>query len=310
MSTVRITRQCGCKQTFTVVGGGPTGVEMAGQITELAHRSLKNNFRRIDPKSARVMLFDAGDAILANFGSKLSAKAEHSLARIGVEVHTGTRVTGMTYHDVSVEGPQGPETIRSHVKVWAAGVTASPLAAMLAEATGAGTDRAGRIQVLPDCSLPGHPEVFAIGDMMALNDLPGVAEVAMQSGIHAARTIKHRAEKGGDSKPFTYRDLGSMASIARFSAVVDFKGIRASGFIGWMMWVFVHLTFLTGFKNRFITLSKWIWAFIGNSRDERTGSVQQAFGRVVAGRVGPYDPEMTSILAGNGPTGREEHESV
>jgi NADH dehydrogenase len=297
--------------TFTVVGGGPTGVEMAGQITELAHRSLKNNFRRIDPKSARIMLFDAGDAILANFGSKLSAKAEHSLARIGVEVHTGTRVTDMTYRDVSVEGPQGAETIGSHVKVWAAGVTASPLAAMLAEATGAGTDRAGRVQVLPDCSLPGHPEVFAIGDMMALDDLPGVAEVAMQSGIHAAQTIKHRLRKSAESKPFKYRDLGSMASIARFSAVVDFKGIRVSGFIGWMMWVFVHLTFLTGFKNRFITLSKWVWAFVGNSRDERTGSVQQAFGRIVAGDVGPYDENMTKILAGESqPTEREEPQSV
>jgi NADH dehydrogenase len=301
--------------TFAVVGGGPTGVEMAGQITELAHRSLKDNFRRIDPKTARVLLFDAGPAVLATFGNKLSGKAEHSLKRIGVEVHTGVRVTGMTYRDVTVEGPDGAETIPCHVKVWAAGVTASPLAAMLAEATGAETDRAGRVAVLPDCSLPGRPEVFAIGDMMALNNLPGVAEVAMQSGIHVARTIKHRVEKGGESKPFKYRDLGSMASIARFSAVVDFKGIRVSGFLGWLMWVFVHLAFLTGFKNRFIALSKWITAFVGNSRDERTGSVQQAFGRVVAEEAGvrPGEEDMTRVLAGESrPSAveREEQHSV
>jgi NADH dehydrogenase len=226
------------------------------------------------------------------------------------------RVTGMTYRDVTVEGPDGAETIPCHVKVWAAGVTASPLAAILADQTGAKTDRAGRLEVLPDCSLPGHPEVFAIGDMMALEDLPGVAEVAMQSGIHVARTIKHRVEKGAEaaeSKPFKYRDLGSMASIARFSAVVDFKGIRVSGFIGWLMWVFVHLAFLTGFKNRFIALSKWFWAFVGNARDERTGSVQQAFGPVVAMGAGvrPGEEDMTQILAGESQqTKREEHQSV
>jgi NADH dehydrogenase len=301
--------------TFAVVGGGPTGVEMAGQITELAHRSLSKNFRRIDPKSARVLLFDAGDAVLANFGTKLSAKAERSLTRIGVEVHTGARVTAMTYRDITVEGADGEETIPCHVKVWAAGVTASPLAAMLAEATGAATDRAGRIEVLPDCSLPGHPEVFAIGDMMALDNLPGVAEVAMQSGIHAAWSIKRRVEKGEESKPFKYRDLGSMASIARFSAVVDFKGIRVSGFLGWMMWVFVHLTFLTGFKNRFIALSKWITAFIGNARDERTGSLQQAYGRVVAAGAGvhPGEEDLTKLLTGDEQPAvaeREEPQSV
>src|SRR5919109_981030 len=285
--------------TFAVVGGGPTGVEVAGQITELAHRSLKRNFRRIDPTTVRVVLFDAGDAILASFGTRLSTAAERSLKRIGVEVRTGTRVTGITYRDITVEGDDGPETMPCHVKVWAAGVTASPLAAKLAEASGAGTDRAGRIEVLHDCSLPGHPEVFAIGDMMALNKLPGVAEVAMQSGIHATATIKRRVTSGGESKPFKYRDLGSMASIARFSAVVDFKGVRASGFIGWLMWVFVHLTFLTGFKNRFIALSKWLTAFVGRSRDERTISMLQASARVIAASAGvrPGDEDMTRFVA-------------
>jgi NADH dehydrogenase len=284
--------------TFAVVGGGPTGVEVAGQITELAHRSLKGNFRRIDPRSARVLLFDAGDSILASFGTKLSATAERSLNRIGVEVRTGARVTGMTYRDITVEGADGPETIPCHLKVWAAGVKASPLATMLADATGATTDRAGRIEVLPDCSLPGHPEVFAVGDMMALNNLPGVAEVAMQSGIHAAETIKRRVKGGAESKPFAYRDLGSMASIARFSAIVDFKGIRVSGFIGWLMWVFVHLAFLTGFKNRFVALSKWVTAFIGRSRDERTISLLQASARLIAASAGvrPGEEGLTRLV--------------
>jgi NADH:ubiquinone reductase (H+-translocating) len=284
--------------TFAVVGGGPTGVEVAGQITELAHRSLKGNFRRIDPTDARVLLFDAGDAILAGFGTKLSTAAERSIERAGVEVRTGSRVIGITYRDITVEGPHGPETIPCHVKVWAAGVTASPLAAALARASGAGTDRAGRIEVLPDCSLPGYPDVFAVGDMMSLNRLPGVAEVAMQSGIHAARIIKRRATHGDGSKPFKYRDLGSMASISRFSAVVDFKGIRVSGLLGWLMWVFVHLTFLTGFKNRFVALSKWLTAFIGRSRDERTISMLQGSARVIAASAGikPGEEELTGLV--------------
>jgi NADH dehydrogenase len=286
--------------TFAIVGAGPTGVEVAGQISELARRSLKRNFRRIDPASLRILLFDAGPAVLANFETKLSHKAERSLSRIGVEIHTGSRVTGMTYRDITVEGADGPETIHCHVKVWAAGVTASPLAKMLAEAAGAETDRAGRIAVLPDCTLPGHPEVFAIGDMMALNNLPGVAEVAMQSGIHAARTIKRRVTNGGESRPFKYRDLGSMASIARFSAVVDFKGLRVSGFLGWLMWVFVHLTFLTGFKNRFTALFKWLTSFVGRSRDERTISILQASARVIAARAGvsPGEEELTELVTG------------
>jgi NADH dehydrogenase len=284
--------------TFSIVGGGPTGVEVAGQITELAHRSLKRNFRRIDPADAKVLLFDAGDAVLATFGTKLSGVAERSLRHIGVEVRTGTRVTGMTYRDLTVKGANGPETIRSHVKVWAAGVTASPLAALLAKASGAEVDRAGRIEVLPDCSVPGHPEVFAIGDMMSLNKLPGVAEVAMQSGIHAASTIKRRVKSGAESKPFKYRDLGSMASISRFSAIVDFKGVQVSGFIGWLMWVVVHLTFLTGFKNRFIAMFKWLTAFVGRARDERTISIVQASARVIAARAGvkPGEEDLTRLV--------------
>jgi NADH dehydrogenase len=272
--------------TFAVIGAGPTGVEMAGQIAELSRRSLKRNFRRIDPATARVLLFDGGDAALASFGDRLSRKAATGLERAGVEIRLKTRVTEVRPDAIVVQGPDGEERVACHTRVWAAGVAASPLAKLLAEATGAETDRAGHIKVLPDCTLPGHPEVFAVGDMMSLNELPGVAEVAMQSGIHASRTIKRRL--GGDptAKPFTYRDLGSMATISRFRAIVSFKGIELSGFAGWLMWAFVHLTFLTGFKNRWIALSKWLTAFVGSARDERTITMQQAAARVIAERAG------------------------
>lgn len=272
--------------TFAVIGAGPTGVEMAGQIAELSRRSLKQNFRRIDPASARVLLFDGGEEPLANFGDKLCAMATKEIERTGVELHMRSRVTDVKPDAIVVQGPDGEERIACHTKVWSAGVQASPLAAMLAEASGAGTDRSGHVEVLPDCTLPGHPEVFAIGDMMALNGLPGVAEVAMQSGIHAARTIKRRLKGDAATKAFAYRDLGSMATISRFRAIVSFKGIKVGGFIGWLMWAFVHLTFLTGFKNRGTALLKWLNAFVGKSRDERTITMQQVSGRMIAVRAG------------------------
>ena len=188
-------------------------------------------------------------------------------------------VTHVDEDAVEVKGPDGKvERIEARTKVWAAGVAASPLAKLLAEACGGECDRAGRIEVLPDCTLPGHPEVFAIGDMMALDDLPGVAEVAMQQGIHAAGTIKRRLEGDTESKPFRYRDLGSMASISRFGAVVSVHGIRLSGFFGWLTWLFVHLLFLTGFKNRFTTVVKWSFAFIGSGRSERALTLERLGG--------------------------------
>src|SRR5204863_848853 len=158
---------------------------------------------------------------------------------------------------VVVKSGEEERRIGGRTKVWAAGVQASPLARMLGEASGAECDRAGRVSVLPDCTLPGHPEVFAIGDMMSLDDLPGVAEVAMQQGIHAAQTIKRRLRGQAESKAFRYRDLGSMATISRFRAVVSFKGIRVAGFVGWLMWLFVNVAFLTGFKHRSVTVLQW-----------------------------------------------------
>jgi NADH dehydrogenase len=273
--------------SFVVVGGGPTGVEIAGQIAELAHRVLPMDFNNIDPTSAKVMLFDGGKEILAGFGDSLSAKASKELERQGVEIHTESIVTKVDRHGVEVKGADG-EVMRvtAQTKVWAAGVQASPLAKLLADACGADCDRAGRVSVLPDCTLPGHPEVFAIGDMMALDGLPGVAEVAMQQGIHSAATIKRRLRGEEGSKPFRYRDLGSMATISRFRAVVSFKGLRVAGFLGWLMWLFVHLAFMTGFKNRFITVLQWGLSFIGKGRSERTLTMQQAIARVAIQEAG------------------------
>lgn len=272
--------------TFVVVGGGPTGVEIAGQIAELARHALKGNFRRVNPADAKVLLFDGGKEILANFGDRLSKKAASELQRLDVEISCGSVVTGVDGFGVDVKTPDGTiERVESRTKIWAAGVQASPLAALLATASGAACDRPGRIEVLPDCSLPGHSEVFAVGDMMALNKLPGVAEVAMQSGIHAANTIKRRLA-GKESVPFKYRDLGSMATVSRFRAVVSFKGVRLSGFPGWLMWLVVHVTFLTGFKNRFQALLHWANTFIGGRRAERTITLRQVLGRVAIDEAG------------------------
>ena len=271
--------------TFVVVGGGPTGVEITGQIAELSRRVLKKDFRKIDSRSARILLFDGGEQILAGFGDQLSAKAVEGLEHLGVEIHTRSIVTAIDRDGVTVKSGEEEQRVDAITKVWAAGVQASPLARMLADASGAECDRAGRVSVLPDCTLPGHPEVFAIGDMMSLDGLPGVAEVAMQQGIHASSTIKRRL-RGKEGKPFRYRDLGSMATISRFRAVVSFKGIHLSGFLGWLTWLFVHLAFLTGFKNRLSTVPRWAITFIGNSRPQRTITMQQVIGRVAIEQAG------------------------
>ena len=263
--------------TIVVVGAGPTGVELAGQIRELATRSLRREFRTFDASSVRVVLVDGGAEPLATFGNKLSIKTAKTLEYLGVEMQMETRVVGVDASGVDVQGKEATSRIEARTTIWAAGVQASPLAGLLAEACGAEVDRAGRISVLPDLTLPGHPEVFAVGDMASLNNLPGVAEVAMQGGLHSANTVLRRL-KGKDTKPFTYRDLGSVATIGRFRAVVSVKGIRLSGFPGWVVWMFVHLAFLTGFGNRLTTLMRWLRSMIGRGRAEREFSVSHTGG--------------------------------
>jgi len=279
--------------TFVVVGAGPTGVEMAGQIAELSRRSLGHNFRSIDPRQVRVVLLDGSQQVLASFPESLQRRAVKALGRLGVEIHLGVRVTGIDAHGVETSSDDPAlQTVPSLVKIWAAGVQASPLGQALAEATGAAVDRAGRIKVRDDCTVPGHPEIFVVGDLMALDELPGVAEVAMQSGIHAARTITRRL-RGKAEKPFRYRDLGSMATISRFRAVVTLGRLRLSGFMGWLAWLFVHLAFLTGFKNRVATIASWTVAFVGHGRPERAITAHQGLRSApaqpaeAAPRVGP-----------------------
>ena len=291
--------------TFVVVGAGATGVEMAGQIAELAHRTLRHEFRHIDPRQARVILLDAATSVLGSFGDRLGAKAKTRLGEIGVEVQLGAQVVGVDGTGIEVEDAQGQRRrIESVCKVWAAGVSASPLGALLAEQSGAGLDRAGRIEVQPDLTLPGHPEVFVVGDMIALDGLPGVAQVAIQGGRFAAGQIKARlagksaearlagksaeARLAGkfDGQPFRYKDKGSMATISRFSAVASIGRLRFTGFIAWLMWLGLHLVYLVGFKNRLTTLLHWAVSFVGRGRSERTVTEQQIFARQALQQLG------------------------
>jgi NADH dehydrogenase len=215
------------------------------------------------------VLIDGGKEPLATFGDRLSGKAAQELGRIGVELQMGSRVVGVDVNGVDFIGADGTQSrIAAHTTIWAAGVQASPLAAALAQASGASVDRAGRIEVLPDLTVPGHPEVFAVGDMTSLDQLPGVAEVAMQGGLHAANTIRKRL-RGEEGGPFRYRDMGSVATIARFRAIASVGRFRLSGFAGWFVWFFIHLAFLTGFGNRFSTMLRWLRSMVGRGRGER-----------------------------------------
>jgi NADH:ubiquinone reductase (H+-translocating) len=269
--------------TIAVVGAGPTGVEMAGPIAELSRRALKRNFRGFDPAVVRVILLDAAPTVLPTFPESLRRRAQRDLVRLGIETQLGTRVTGVDERRLDVVGPDGlPARIEARTKVWAAGVKASSLGSRLAEQTGATVDRSGRVAVLPDCTLPGHPEVFVIGDLMSLGDLPGVAEVAMQSGRHAARTIARRLRGSEERREFRYHDLGTMATVARFRAVASFGPVRIGEAVAWLPWLVVHLAFLTGFKNRVATLARWTIAFLGRGRPERTITEQQVFARTRA----------------------------
>ncbi|BAL88325.1 putative pyridine nucleotide-disulfide oxidoreductase [Actinoplanes missouriensis 431] len=265
--------------TFVVVGGGPTGVEMAGQIAELAHRTLPGQFRRIDPRQARVILVDAVDAVLPTFGGKLSEKAKHQLEKIGVEVQLGTKVVGVDGTGITVETAQGRQRIESVTKIWAAGVAAPAISRRVAEAAGAEVDRAGRVMVNPDCTVPGHPEIFVVGDMMSLDRLPGVAQVAIQTGTYAGRTVAARVAGKPALAPFAYRDKGSMATISRFSAIASTGGMKFSGFTAWMMWLVVHLMYLVGFKNRVSAVGHWFVSFLGRGRSERVTTAQQVMAR-------------------------------
>lgn len=268
--------------TFTVIGAGPTGVEMAGQIAELATHTLRGSFRHIDSTRARVILLDAAPAVLPPFGEKLGRRAAARLQRMGVEIQLGAMVTDVDRNGVTVRDSDGTtRRIESVCKVWSAGVSASGLGVDLAEQSAVELDRAGRVKVLPDLSLPGHPNVFVIGDMAAVEGVPGVAQGAIQGAKYVTRIIK--AELSGanpaDREPFEYFDKGSMATVARFSAVAKVGPVEFSGLIAWFAWLVLHLLYLVGFKTKVSTLLSWIVTFLSTRRGQLTITEQQAFAR-------------------------------
>lgn len=272
--------------TFVVVGAGPTGVEMAGQIAELARHTLVGRFSRIDPRVARVIIVDAAPAVLPPFGSELGTHAERRLQQLGVEVQLGCTVVNVDDAGLVVRDAAGGERrIEAACKIWSAGVAASPLGRQLAAQSTAELDRSGRVQVNEDLTLPGHPNVFVVGDMMALAALPGVAQVAIQGGRHAAQVIKdHVAAVGAGCPPppprkFVYHDKGSMATIARFDAVARLGKVQLTGALAWLMWLAVHVVYVVGFRSRLATLMSWTWAFTGHHRDQLTTTHQQTQGR-------------------------------
>ena len=281
--------------TFVVVGAGPTGVEMAGQIAELAHRTLRRDFRRINTREAQVILVDAASQVLPPFGEKLGRITKKELEGLGVDVQLGAMVVDVDERGLEVQDKDGTRRrIDAVTKMWAAGVSASALGKTLSEQTGAPLDRAGRIGVNPDLTLPGHPEVFVVGDMISLDNLPGVAQVAIQGAKYAAREINNRVEGKGPQPPFRYFDKGSMATISRFRAVAMIGNLRLAGFFAWLMWLAVHLVYITGFKNRVTALLHWAVSFIGRGRSERTTTEQQIFARVALGRLEHGAAELVS----------------
>jgi NADH dehydrogenase len=256
--------------TFALVGAGPTGVELAGQIRELATKTLRREYHHIKPEDARVMLFDGGRAPLATFGPKLSAMAARDLTKLGVELHMGSIVTEADLQGIKVKDHDGNVTpYEVGTILWTAGVQAPPLATAVAKATGAEQDRAGRIIVDKDLTIPGHPDILVTGDMMSLDKLPGVAEVAMQTGHYAGRKILLESQDQTFDKLFRYHDLGSAAYISRGRAVVSTGKLHFGGFPGWVAWLFIHIGFLTGWRNRIGALFSWWFAFTRDLRRER-----------------------------------------
>jgi len=251
--------------TFVIIGGGPTGVEMAGALAEIARQALRSEFDAIDPASARIILVEAGPSILPAFPEGLRQSARRALLRLGVEVREGTAVTHV--EDAAVT--MGGERINAHTILWAAGVAAAPIGRDL----GPDLDRAGRVNVAPDLSVPGHAGVFVAGDLANFphqtgKPLPGVAQVAKQQGTHAARNIA-RLIRGEATRPFRYLDPGNMATIGRANAIADFGWLQASGFTGWLLWLFVHILFLIGFRNRLSVLLQWAAAYLTYQRSVR-----------------------------------------
>ncbi len=259
--------------TFVVVGAGPTGVELAGAFAELARDTLRHDFRSIDPRAARIVLVEGADRTLPQFPEELSARCLRHLERMGVEVRLTNTVSGIDADGVDLLTDRGPERLESKTVLWAAGVRAPALTRAIATATGAALDRQGRVVVAPDLSVPGHPEIFVIGDLAHVDDaghaLPGTAPVAIQQGRYVARAIRARL-KGAAVPPFRYRNKGQLATIGRAAAVADFgKHLRFSGYPAWVLWLFIHLMYLVEFQNRVLVLIQWAWHYVTRNRGAR-----------------------------------------
>jgi NADH dehydrogenase len=293
--------------TFVVIGAGPTGVELVGQVAELAHQVLPRDFRDVNTREARILLLEGAPNVLPPFDPKLQSYTREQLVKMGVEVRVNTLAVDMDHHSITVKGPDGLETIRARTRIWAAGVQASPLAKLLAERAGAETDRAGRVAVNPDCSLPGHPEVFAVGDMVSLNRLPGVAQPAIQEGKYVGKLIRDRLAGRTEVKPFKYLDKGSMATIGHKRAVADAFGRKFTGLTAYLMWGLVHVAYLVGWGNRIGAIYTWSRAlYFGKSRAHRIITFEQANieieGRLVSARLTailpkPAEPVDDTIVA-------------
>jgi len=258
--------------TFVVVGAGPTGVELAGALAEIARDTLAREFREIEPSLARIVLVEGEPRVLPGYPEGLSARATRFLLGLGVEVRPGCLVTDVGPDGVTIGAHGWSETVAARTVLWAAGVQASPLGAVVAAATGTTTDRAGRVKVGPDLSVPGHPSIFVIGDLAHVpgpgGPLPGVAQVAMQQGDHVARVLRRRA-RGKAVRPFRYRDYGSMATIGRHAAVAEIAGLRLSGNLAWLLWLFVHLMKMVTFQNRVLVFVQWAWSYLTFNRAAR-----------------------------------------
>lgn len=260
--------------TFVIAGAGPTGVELAGTLGEIANDTLRQDFRNIRPSEARIILVEGADRVLPLYPARLSAAAKRMLERLGVTVHTGALVTDVTKESVTIRAVDGSETIPTRTVLWAAGVLASPLGRILSEETGAMLDKAGRVIVEPDLTVRGHPEIFVIGDLSNFSHqtgkpLPGVAQPAIQEGRYVANAIAGRLRSEKKAPAFHYRDKGNLATIGRAAAVADLNWLRLSGLPAWLIWLFVHLMYIVEFKNRLLVLVQWAWLYITYDRAAR-----------------------------------------